>query len=55
MTENLCETNPEPTYTVSIKKHRTRLFNVLNGIITFADEKRLLKGNSEAYYEHPKA
>jgi hypothetical protein len=47
MSENQYETNVKPTYTVSAKKHRTRLFTVLDGIIGFSEEKRLLKGNSD--------
>lgn len=47
MTENQYETNVKPTCTDSAKKHRTRLFIVLDGIIGFSEEKRLLKGNSD--------
>lgn len=47
MMENRCETEVNPTCTVSAKKHRTRLFTVLDGIIGFSEEKRLLKGNSD--------
>lgn len=45
--ENQCETNVKPTCTDSAKKHRTGLFTVLSKIIGFAEEKRLLKGNSD--------
>lgn len=47
MTETKCKTNDKPTLAVSEKNSRKRLFTVLNNIITFADEKRLLKGNSD--------
>jgi len=47
VSENQYETNVKPTYTVTAKKHRTRLFTVLDGIIGFSEEKRLLKGNSD--------
>lgn len=35
------------TYTVQLKDSRKRLFTVLDGIIGFAEEKRLLKGNND--------
>jgi hypothetical protein len=47
MVENKCETDLKPTCADSAKKHRTRLFQVLNNIISFSEEKRVLKGNSD--------
>jgi len=47
MTQNRCETDDKPSCTVAAKKRRTALFVVLDGIIGFAEEKRLRKGNSD--------
>jgi hypothetical protein len=47
MTETEQETEQKPTCTVSAKKRRTRLFTVLDNIIGFSEEKRVLKGNSD--------
>lgn len=41
------ESMDKPTLAVHPKDHRKRLFSVLDGIISFADEKRILKGNSD--------
>jgi hypothetical protein len=41
------ETDVKPTSTVSEKNGRKRLFDVLNSILSFAEQKRLLHGNSD--------
>ena len=47
MTENHAETEQKPLSSVSPTDQRKRLFQVLDGIISFSEEKRLLKGNSD--------
>ena len=41
------ETIEKPTSTVPVKEHRKRLLAVLWQIISYAEEKRLLRGNSD--------
>ncbi len=41
------ESRQKPTLTDKPKERRKRLFQVLDSIISFAEEKRVLKGNSD--------